>query len=260
MDSNTPLLPVEAWQGPKVRLVLGKSAYGPIAEFDPAVAERAKPVAYIRLASGQGGTGFLVAPDLLLTNSHVFPTKAIAASAQVWFNYENDAAGNPLPVEQYGCDPDDFFCNSPYADTGLTPDTLDYTLVRVNRLLGAGAGPSVPGAAWGYLPILGYNPDTDRDSQITIIQHPQQQPMMVGQGTKQIEFQDDLKLQYVTSTDGGSSGSPVFNEFWHVIALHHAGVKLPASFGGGFGNEGVSITAIREDLKKKLPKLKLPTK
>jgi V8-like Glu-specific endopeptidase len=36
------------------------------------------------------------------------------------------------------------------------------------------------------------------------------------------------KLHYRTATEGGSSGSPVFNQDWSLISLHHAeGEQMP---------------------------------
>jgi V8-like Glu-specific endopeptidase len=55
-------------------------------------------------------------------------------------------------------------------------------------------------------------------------------------------------LHYRTPTDPGSSGSPVFNSEWEVIALHHSGSsKTPRLHGGGFyeANEGIALSAIR---------------
>jgi endonuclease G, mitochondrial len=68
-------------------------------------------------------------------------------------------------------------------------------------------------------------------------------------------------VHYVADTMEGSSGSPVFNRNWEIVALHHSGKPFPkesvASAGkrlwkGKFRvNEGVPIRAILADFKKK---------
>src|SRR5262245_41581395 len=58
------------------------------------------------------------------------------------------------------------------------------------------------------------------------------------------------RVHYRAPTEGGSSGSPVFNSrLWQVIALHHKGGKIgmPKLNGkeGTYGaNEGISIQSI----------------
>ena len=63
------------------------------------------------------------------------------------------------------------------------------------------------------------------------------------------------RVHYRAPTEGGSSGSPVFNaRLWEVIALHHKGGKigmprLNGQAGEYAANEGVSIASIREALR-----------
>jgi hypothetical protein len=58
------------------------------------------------------------------------------------------------------------------------------------------------------------------------------------------------RVHYRTPTEGGSSGSPVFNaHLWEVIALHHKGGKigmprLNGNDGTYAANEGISIQSI----------------
>jgi len=58
-----------------------------------------RAVVKIQRDDGATGTGFLVAPDVLLTNHHVLPCSAVAAAAVALANYEvsppNDPAGRP---------------------------------------------------------------------------------------------------------------------------------------------------------------------
>ena len=62
---------------------------------------------------------------------------------------------------------------------------------------------------------------------------------------------DDCLVHYRTPTDPGSSGSPVFNKQWDVIAVHHSGsAKTPRLHGDGHyeANEGIALSAVRRKL------------
>jgi V8-like Glu-specific endopeptidase len=62
---------------------------------------------------------------------------------------------------------------------------------------------------------------------------------------------DERLVHYRTPTDPGSSGSPVFNALWEVMALHHGGsASTPRLRGEGTyeANEGISLSAIRRAL------------
>jgi V8-like Glu-specific endopeptidase len=64
------------------------------------------------------------------------------------------------------------------------------------------------------------------------------------------QIPDVWRLHYRAPTEGGSSGSPVFNgRLWEVIALHHKGgkmgmPKLNGKDGTYAANEGLSIRSI----------------
>jgi len=86
-----------------------------------------------------------------------------------------------------------------------------------------------------------------------VIGHP------LGWDTPQFSLQDNLLLdyddrlvQYRSPTEPGSSGSPVFDGTWSLIAVHHAGgletPKLHEAGGTYPANEGISVAAIRTRL------------
>jgi len=64
----------------------------------------------------------------------------------------------------------------------------------------------------------------------------------------QILDYDDTHLHYRSPTEGGSSGSPVFDNQWRLIGLHHAGSeqtpRLNAKGGVHPANEAIILSAI----------------
>ena len=55
-------------------------------------------------------------------------------------------------------------------------------------------------------------------------------------------------VQYSTDTEPGSSGSPVFNQDWEIVGLHHRGGGLAGPDGKKyFTNEGILIGSVVRD-------------
>lgn len=178
------------------------------------------------------GTGFLAGPDMIMTNNHVIGDPAAAADSVIEFDYQQDRTGQLLPTSRYRLDPARF----------RTSSALDYTLVGVKPEAG-----KAPLTTWGALHL---NPNADplRGEHVVIVQHP-------NGGLKQIVLTSNWVLapkppvlHYTTDTMPGSSGSPVFNDSWHVVAIHHSAV--PAAGGGSkyqYVNEGILMSAIKPD-------------
>ena len=83
-----------------------------------------------------------------------------------------------------------------------------------------------------------------------IIQHPEGQRKRVGFVRNQVSSFDDRVVHYLTDTQKGSSGSPVFDAQGRLIALHHAGGR-PQQVTGQVPltkNEGIRITRVVEGL------------
>jgi V8-like Glu-specific endopeptidase len=181
------------------------------------------------------GTGFLVAPGLLMTNHHVVPDAVTATATVAEFNYQEDGNGKLLATVRYGLDPS-MFRTSPR-------DLLDYTLV------GLRPDPTKPASdGWGFLPL---NPNADpvRTEHVVIIQHPNGGPKQIALTANWVVAAQGPRLLYTTDTQSGSSGSPVFNDSWQVIAIHHAGAREYTDAAGKilYLNEGILMSAIKPD-------------
>jgi endonuclease G, mitochondrial len=219
------------------------------------------PVCRIQLKDARSNllgyaTGFMIGPGVLMTNNHVFGKPADAANSLADFDYELDVAGMEREPVRFGFEPDKLF---------YTNDKLDYSVVAVAPVSQSGARNL---SDWGWLPLSGEQGKADLGEYLTIIQHPGGQP-------KQICVRDNKLLKlvgdfcwYMTDTSAGSSGSPAFNRFWQVIALHHMGVADKDTKGNiltkdgkiwdasmdetlikWIANEGVRVSAIVADLK-----------
>ena len=90
-------------------------------------------------------------------------------------------------------------------------------------------------------------PEAGSRTQVRVVGHP------VGPGA--VVFlggvpgaQAAPRLHYRAATEGGSSGSPVFNADWKLVGLHHSGGEAMPKLSGEPGtyeaNEGISIAAI----------------
>ena len=129
-------------------------------------------------------------------------------------------------------------------DVFLTSEALDYTLVSVQPTSSDG----VSLADYGWIPLLPKSGKALKKEYVNIIQHPGGDLKKVALRENMVIGVQDVYLYYVTDTQPGSSGSPVFNEEWQVAALHHMGIPDrddPSRFSG---NRGVRISSILEDV------------
>lgn len=167
-----------------------------------------KSVCRVVCADGNLGTGFLTKEGYIFTNNHVLPTAETARTARIEFNYELDAGGSVKSRTSYQLDATDFKTS--------TPDQLDFTQVKVLDR------PDVPLSTWGYAE---FDPEAipSPGEAVTIIQHPKGQDKQIALNANEVLGQLNQYLFYTTDTEPGSSGSPVYNSDWKVVAIHHAG-------------------------------------
>jgi len=196
-------------------------------------------VGRVNIRNGQGrlvgyGTGSLVSPELLLTNHHVLPDAGTAGSSIIEFDYQDGIDGLPRPVRAFALDPDRFF---------VADQALDFALVAVK----ATADELNP---FGFNRLIGSEGKAIVGDFVTVVQHPGGRKKQVALRENRVVDVLEEFLHYETDTEPGSSGSPVFNDQWEVVALHHASVPAEghAEY-GGFLNEGIRVSKLLKFLR-----------
>jgi V8-like Glu-specific endopeptidase len=167
-----------------------------------------KAVCRVVCADGELGTGFVTKEGYLITNNHVIPDAKIAKEARIEFNYQMDASGKVMSRTSYQLDASDFKTS--------TPDLLDFAKVKIID------NPSTPLKQWGFLELDPTAIPTVGEA-VTIIQHPKGEDKQIALNANDVLGVWNQHIFYTTDTEPGSSGSPVFNSDWKVVAIHHAG-------------------------------------
>jgi len=158
-------------------------------------------------------TGFLIAPHVLLTNWHVFRDLDEARNSWVEFDYRLDLAGKAASGHRFTLRPSAFFLND---------RELDYAVVAVAPVSEDGRTPL---SRYGYHRL---GPNTAKGGWMTIIQHPAGQPRQFAIRENRCVpapagVEDPRFIWYESDTAQGSSGSPVFDDAFRLVALHHLG-------------------------------------
>ena len=100
-----------------------------------------------------------------------------------------------------------------------TDAALDFTVVAVAA---ASGGRSL--GEYGWNPLIEAEGKVILHELVNIVQHPNGEPkQLAARQNRLVDLVEDF-LHYETDTAPGSSGSPVFNDQWEVVGLHHAGV------------------------------------
>ncbi|KYG03239.1 hypothetical protein BE21_52760 [Sorangium cellulosum] len=226
-----------AWAGPRNAGALHEKIIGEASALVPTSylalgLKCARAVAKVRLASGNVGSAFLTGENTLITNHHVLPDPSSAARAVAVFDFEQTLEGVDVKATEVRLLPDRFFAAS---------EEDDWAAVSVEEHAND---------RWGKLALRPAS--VKAGDRVNIIQHP-------GGGYKQmsffantVAFVGQRRVQYLTDTLPGSSGSPVFDRSWNVVALHHAGGWLREPSGDPkhayLRNEGILIDAVIDGL------------
>jgi endonuclease G len=205
-----------------------------------------RAIAFVEASDGRSsatGSGFMISPRLFITNCHVISHRAAALGAQITFDRETLAQGRPSAISTFVLDPQAFELYS-------TERELDYAVLAVgDRSVGSATMEDL-----GFCRLLN-SPDRHvLGMSVNVIQHPRGMPKMIAIRNNTLTARTLRTLLYETDTDHGSSGAPVFNDAWELVALHHWGEPFlePVDENGHQlsvnVNEGVRVSAIYRHL------------
>lgn len=176
------------------------------------------------------GTGFLVGPDVIVTNRHVVESLAADAAPPLVARFDFKVSPDGAHLREgrtFGLARDWLVASSPVAD-------LDFAVLRLDARAGdlaAGGTPGAPPRGW----ITPAWRDLEPDETVFVIQHPQGDALKLAAG--RFEAREPTRLRYRVDTEAGSSGSPCFTAQLELVALHRGAAE-------GQANQGVPFDAI----------------
>ena len=220
------------------------------------------------------GTGFLLGPDVIMTNYHVIEKivkgeAANFADVTVKFDYKLNTNGKTLnDGVSYKLTADPLLDSALYSDTDLLPsdhapetpaDELDYALLRLDTVVGCLPIHSKEGTdeqvsddnRRGWIEVEPNPLKPGIDAPITIIQHPSGGVVKVAHAAPSVleHNPNNTRTRHRTATLGGSSGAPCFDVRFKLVGLHNGtdpDFDRPATY-----NQYVPIKAIRKQLEQR---------
>jgi V8-like Glu-specific endopeptidase len=209
--------------------------------------QKSKAVGKVEIKIGSNrlnvGTGFLFKikgiDDLFfITNYHVINDRKDIDKTKVIFDYELDIEGNSIASKSFRIDENQAWYCSPVNEY----DTTIFHLKDDRNEL----------ESYGYIELKEI--EIAQNDFVNIIQHPGGEMKQISLYHNIITNANERVVQYLTDTLKGSSGSPVFNSDWEVVALHHSGggskpgePELPDGIKSR--NEGIFINKIIQFVK-----------
>lgn len=241
MSGNDVRRELKAAAGARYEAVFGSDRFDSLENYRRGL-ERCASVARIGRTPETGvGTGFVIPGKLLcdaLPESFVLVTNAHVMSED-----EGERAGGALHPGEAAV--------TFAALDDVTPDKVHsvkkilFTSPR-DQFDVAIAELTEPVRVKAPLPVAPVLPTRTSGAQVRAIGHPSGRGLSFSVNT--LLDHEGAKIHYRTATEGGSSGSPVFNAEWKLIGLHHSGGEAMAKLNGASGtyeaNEGIWIKAI----------------
>jgi endonuclease G len=194
------------------------------------------------------GTAWVLADGYVLTNHHVLNART---------SEEAPAAAEDL-IQQARSAEVEFDLDAPHAlpirasveDLVVSDVALDYALLKVQTAERAPLS--------RIDTTLSFRPTSWQP--VNIIQHPRGEYKRLGIRSNLVTAATATEIRYFTDTDIGSSGSPVCDDSWRVVALHRGAVYVTGvDFQGkdsAYVNYGSQIAPVIADICAKAPELR----
>jgi hypothetical protein len=177
------------------------------------------------------GTGFLVAPDVILTANHI--ASGIQDRTQGFWDDQGRAELVRVRFDCYYGPDGNATCGREYK---LAPDfkilrdkELDFAFLKLDSTNGKPGDEIVEGKSRSFATLIGHS--FKEDDTLLILQHPDAEPMKLALGplAEKRLWQKDC-IAHRVETLRGSSGSPCLTEELKVCGLHIAGKQEKANY------------------------------
>ena len=195
-----------------------------------------------------GGTGFLVGPDLVMTNYHVLKLLILGVIPPKNVTFRFDFKGSMINpgVTVKPVDNNPIYAFSPFStvDLAAAPPLLtqrwgeaelDFVIVQLKERIGDlplnflsanNNNTQLIKRGWFSLPNNPLPVRLKSREDLYIFQHPNGNPLTIAHG-RAIESgpynRNTTRFRHDGNTISGSSGAPCFNLNWDLIGLHHSG-------------------------------------
>lgn len=233
------------------------------------------------------GTGFLVAPDLVITAHHVVESLLGDGPAQTvdgeivttdvsipgsrdrlafvfdyWTQASNFDPDHPPPGVTIVRPAEDWleWSSRTHHDDGIThlfgdppaEKNLDCAVIRLSKKVGMAVAGRGGTRIRGWLRLQPSEPNLDTGSAIAILQHPSGGAQVFDKGNYKAHDTTTTRVFYETEAARGSSGSPCFDSAPAVVAFHNAG--RPTDYNGDTAkcNQGVRIDHVVAEMPSRL--------
>jgi endonuclease G len=163
------------------------------------------------------GTGFLISPHLIMTNNHVIPDKQTAAESIIEFEYVANDSGQAIQANAFQLLPEKLFLTSDEKE-------FDFSIIQIEAQNERG----IQSQHFGWIPLIEETGKAHVGERLNIIHHPLGKPQQISirKNLLVTHEESNIYLKYMTDTEPGSSGSPVLNDEWELVALHRAAESI----------------------------------